>query len=85
MIVPQAAPLHAAPVTLHATAVFEVPVTDAFNCCVVPVGIEALVRLTVTATTGTTVALAEADLVGSATLVTVTLTLAGEGATEGAE
>jgi hypothetical protein len=64
---------------------FEVPVTDALSCCVVPEDIEVLAGLTVTATTGTTVALAAADLVGSATLVTVTLTLAGEGATEGAE
>jgi hypothetical protein len=70
---------------LHATAVFDVPVTDALNCCVVPVDIAALVGLTETATTGTTVALAEADLVGSAALVAVTVTVAGEGATEGAE
>ena len=85
MIVPQATPPHPAPVTLHARAVFEVPVTDALNCCVVPVGTDALGGFTVTATTGTTVRLAEADLVGSATLVAVTLTLAGTGATLGAE
>ena len=82
---PQDAPLHPAPLTLHATAVFDVPVTDAVNCCVFPVETEALAGLTATATTGRTVALAEADLVGSATLVAVILTLAGEGATEGAE
>jgi N-acetylglucosamine-6-phosphate deacetylase len=70
---------------LHATAVFEVSVTDALNCCVVPVGTEALVGLTVTAITGTTVTLAEADLAGSATLVAITLTLAGEGGTGGAK
>lgn len=71
--------------TIQPTAVFKVPVTDALNCCVAPVEIVALAGLTVTPTTGTTVALAEADMVGFATLVTVTLTLAGEGATEGAE
>jgi hypothetical protein len=85
LIVPQAAPLHPAPETLHATARFALPVIDALNCCVAPVATDALVALTVTAIAGTNVTVAEADLVGSATLVATTVTLAGEGATEGAE
>jgi hypothetical protein len=85
LIVPQAAPLHPVPATLHVTAVFEVPVTDALNCCVVPMGTDALGGLTVTTTTGTIVTLAEADLVGSATLAALTLTTAGDGATDGPE
>jgi len=32
LIVPQAAPLHPAPCKVQVTAVFAVPVTDAFNC-----------------------------------------------------
>jgi hypothetical protein len=65
--------------------VFEVPVTDALNCCVVPVGTEALVGVTVRTITGRIVILAEADLVGSATLVATTWTVAGEGGTVGAK
>jgi hypothetical protein len=45
----------------------------------------ALAGLTVTATTGTTVTLAEADFVGSATLTAVTLTVFEAGATGGAK
>jgi hypothetical protein len=41
--------------------------------------------VTETKTLGTIVGFAEADLVGSATLVATTLTLAGEGAKDGAE
>jgi len=48
-------------------------------------GTDALGGLTVTTTTGTIVTLAESDLVGSATLVVITLTAAGDGATDGAE
>jgi hypothetical protein len=50
------------------------------------VGTEALVGLMLikTAVATTTVTLAEADLVGSATLVTVTLSVAGEGTLAGA-
>ena len=61
------------------------PVTVASNCSLVPVATEALSGLTVTTTTGTMLTLAEADSPGSATLVAVTFTVAGEGATEGAE
>jgi hypothetical protein len=74
------------PVKLHRTAVFEVPVTVAVKELVLAVGTEALVGLMLirTAVATTTVTLAEADLVGSATLVTVTLSVAGEGTLAGA-
>jgi hypothetical protein len=85
-IVPQVAPLQLVPDTVQATAVFEVPVTEAANCCVNPAATDVLAGETVTTTAGTMVTLADADLVGSATLVTITLTAAaGEGATVGAE
>jgi hypothetical protein len=65
--------------------VFEFPVTAALYCCVVAVGTVSPLGLTVMATTGTTVTAAEADFVESAELTAVTVTLAGEGATDGAE
>jgi hypothetical protein len=74
------------PVKLHATAVFDVPVTVAVKEPTLAVGTEALVGLMLikTAVATTTVTLAEADLVESATLVTVTWSVAGEGAFAGA-
>jgi hypothetical protein len=45
-MVPHAAPLQPAPLTLHVTAVFEVPVTVAANCWVVPSDTVALLGLT---------------------------------------
>ena len=74
------------PVKLHATAVFDVPVTAAVKEPTPAVGTEALVGLMLikTAVATTTVTLAEADLVGSATLVAVTLSVAGEGTLAGA-
>jgi hypothetical protein len=84
LTVPQAAPLHPAPCTLHVTAVFEVPTTNAFNCCVAPVTTEVLAGVTVTTTTDMIVTLADAVLLGSAMLVAATVTLGGEGATDGA-
>jgi len=84
LTVPQAAALHPAPCTLHVTAVFEVPTTDAFNCCVAPVASEVLAGVTVTTTTDMIVTVAEAVLLGSAMLVAATVTLGGEGATDGA-
>jgi len=79
--VPQEDPLQPAPVKLHATPVFDVPVTVAVNEFSPAVGTEALVGLMLmaTAVASTTVMFAEADLVGSATLVTVTRSVAGEG------
>ena len=85
LIVPQATPLHPAPLTLQVTAIFELPVTLALNCCVVPVAMESPLGLTITATTFTTVTFTAADLVESAALTAVTVTPAGEGAIGGAE
>ena len=75
-----------APVKLHCTAVFVVPVTLAVKVSVVAVGTAAFagLMLSKTAAAATRVTLAEADLVGSATLVTVTLRVAGEGTLAGA-
>jgi len=84
-IVPQDEPLQPAPLTLQLTAVFEVPVTLAVKSCVPEVGTEALVglRLNKTATAATIVTLAEADLVGSATLIAFTVTVDSEGTLTG--
>ena len=60
------------PVAVQVTAVLLLPVTVAVNCCVAPVISEAVVGEMVTATRET-VTVAEADLVGSATLVAVTV------------
>ncbi len=84
--VPQEDPLQPAPFKLHATVVFDVPVTVAVNESVLAAGREALVgvMLSKTAVAATSVTLAEADLVGSDTLVTVTLSVAGDGTLAGA-
>jgi hypothetical protein len=84
--VPQDEPLQPAPVRLHATAVFEVPDTVAVNESTLAVGTEALVGLMLnkTAAAATRVMFAEAVLVGSATLVTITWSVAGEGTLDGA-
>jgi hypothetical protein len=84
-IVPHAAPAQPDPLTVHVAAVLDVPVTEAENCCVAPVASEALLGLTVTTIPEATVTTAVADLLESATLVAITLTPAGEGATNGAE
>jgi len=84
LTVPQVAALHPAPCTLHVTPVFGVPTTDALNCWVAPVATGMLAGVTVTTTTGRMVTLAEAVLLGSAMLVAATVTLGGEGATDGA-
>jgi hypothetical protein len=62
-----------------------VPVTVAVKESVLAVGTETLVGLMLskTAAAATRVMLAEADLVGSATLVTITVTVAGEGTLAG--
>lgn len=80
---PQAGPVQLVPDTLQVTAVFDVPTTDAVNCCVAPVVRETLVGVIVTTVAGTTVTSAVADLVGSTTLVTTTFTIAVDGATSG--
>ena len=65
----------APPVAVHATAVFEVPVTVAVKVLVVPLFREALVGLMLTATTGAeeTVTVADAFFVVSTALVAVTV------------
>jgi hypothetical protein len=60
-------------------------VTEAAKCCVDPAATDTLTGVTARTTAGTIVRLADADLVGSAALVAITLTVAGEGATAGAE
>ena len=63
------------PLALHVTEVFVLPVTLAVNCCVPPV-VRAEVVGEIVTTTGAgaaeTITVADADLVGSATLVAVT-------------
>ena len=54
------------------TAVLELPVTVAVNCCIPPVKSEADVGLMLT-DTSVTLTVADADLVVSATLVAVTV------------
>ncbi|MGC0774648.1 MAG: hypothetical protein WB543_17065 [Candidatus Acidiferrum sp.] len=49
-MIPHAATLQPVPLTLQVTAVFEVPVTVAANCCVDPTASVALFGLTCTAT-----------------------------------
>jgi hypothetical protein len=65
--------------------VLAVPVTLAVKESVLAVGTTAVagVILSKTAAAATRVTLAEADLVGSATLVTMTLSVAGEGTLAG--
>ena len=64
---------------------FDVPVTLAVKSCMPEVETEALVGLILskTASAAVTVTLAEADLVGSATLAAFTVTVAGEGTLDG--
>jgi hypothetical protein len=83
---PQEEPLQPAPFRLQATAVFDVPVTVAVKESMPAAGTEALVGLMPIkiAVAATTVMFAEADLVGSATLVAVTLSVRGEGTLDGA-
>ena len=49
-MVPHAPPLQPAPLTVQVTAVFEVPVTVAANCCVLPADTVALFGFSCTAT-----------------------------------
>ena len=64
---------------------FPLPVTIAANCCVALVAMLAVEGETAMAViTGCTVTMDEADFVGSATLVAVTVTVAGVGTAVGA-
>ena len=83
-IVPQVAAEQPAPLRLHVTAVFEVPVTVEVNCCVFPAIICAVVGEIFTTTGGRMVTVADAALEESATDVAVTVTCAGVGTVPGA-
>lgn len=48
-IVPHVAPLQPVPDAVQVTAVFDVPVTEAANCCVAPIVVDALPGVTATA------------------------------------
>jgi hypothetical protein len=81
---PQVAPEQPVPLRAHVTAVLDVPVTLAANCCVFPTTTSAATGEMVTATGARTVTVADADLLGSANEVAVTLTCAGLGTAAGA-
>jgi hypothetical protein len=83
-MVPQDAPEQPEPLRLQVTLVLDVPVTLAVNCFWVPATTWADAGDTVTATGGITVTVAVFDLLGSATVVAVTDTCAGEGTAAGA-
>jgi hypothetical protein len=83
-ITPQAAPEQPTPLRLHVTAVFVVPVTVEVNRCVFPATTSAVVGEILTTTGGRMVTVADADLVLSATEVTITVTCAGLGTVPGA-
>ena len=79
VMVPHPDPLQPLPATLQVTAAFVVFKTVALNCCMASVTSWTVFGDMVTVTGGTTVTVAFADLVGSATEVTVTVTCAGVG------
>ena len=83
-MVPHELPLQPVPARLHETEVFDVPATVAVNCCWPPMSTCAVTGETLTEIGGSIVTVAEADLVGSATEVAVTVTSAGLGTAEGA-
>jgi hypothetical protein len=72
------------PLTLQVTVVFDDPVTVEPNCWVVAIASVAVAGETMTETPLTTVTMAWADVVVSATLVATTVTFAGEGMAAGA-
>jgi hypothetical protein len=82
---PHVAPVQPLPETFQVTAVFDVPVTAALNCFEFPGRIDTYPGVTETRMFGTIVKLAMADFVVSATLTAFTVTVAGEGAMDGAE
>jgi hypothetical protein len=84
LTVPTVALPPAMPFTVHVTAVLAVPVTVATNCWVPLVTSVALAGETLTATGGATVTAAVPDFVESATLVALTVTVAGVGTAAGA-
>jgi hypothetical protein len=83
-MVPQAAPLHPLPATVHDTAVFVVPVTTTMNCCVLPAATWVAAGATATTIGGITVTDALPVFVSSADDVATTFTKAGVGTRAGA-
>src|SRR5579862_5815585 len=85
-MVPHAAPLHPVPESVQCTDVLVVPLTLAVNCCCAPVETCAVPGVTVTETADADwmTMLADADFVGSATEVAVTVARAGLGMVAGA-
>jgi hypothetical protein len=81
---PQVLPEQPLPLTLQVTEVSVVFFTVAVNCCVLLATTSANVGEIVTATGGSTVTVADADLVLSATEVATTVTCAGLGTAAGA-
>ena len=83
---PHVAPEHPAPAMLHFTAAFVLPVTFAVNCCCEPALTEVVVGETATETkvADSMTTLAEADFVGEAAEVAVTVASAGLGTLAGA-
>jgi hypothetical protein len=85
-MVPHVTPVQPAPESVQVTATLVVPVTVAVNCCCAPVVTAAdvgeMVILIADADWMTTVA--DADLVGSATDVAVTVAIANVGTVAGA-
>lgn len=76
-------PEQPAPLRLHVTAVLVEPVTVAVNCCIFPATTCAEAGETVNATGARMVTVADADFVGSASDVTVTVATAGLGTAPG--
>jgi hypothetical protein len=83
VIAPHVAPEQPAPVTLQLTAVLDVPVTVAVNCCRVDVTTVAVAGDTETLIAATKVTVALADFVASAFEVAVTATVEGLGTLAG--
>ena len=83
-IVPQVAPEQPLPLRLQLTAVLDMPVTVAVNCCVLPTTTVAVIGETLTPTAGRMVTLAEAVFVESAFDFAVMVTRAGLGRVPGA-
>jgi len=84
VMVPHVGPLQPVPEIVQVTVVLIVPVTVAVNCCLAPVTTFAEDGDTETATGSNIVTVAEADLLGSACEVAVTVTVGGVGTEAGA-
>ena len=74
LTVPQLLPEQPAPLTLHVTALFVVPVTLTWNCCCAPSATITFVGEIVTNTGGIIVTVDDAETLKSAADVAVTIT-----------